>query len=448
MPRLWPLKRGSYTISSRFAGRTNPVTGRAENHSGTDFAAPDGTPFYACAGGTIQHIGPAGGYGQWIVIDHPASEGGGCTEYGHMWNAFATGLKVGQRVNAGQLLGYVGSNGQSTGPHLHLTVWEYGYGGKRIDPETWLAGAGWPGTAAPTPAPAPVKGSPVQPSTTYTQLTSIDRGPRDPKTVPLIGIHTYECPRESGERALRDRAKWQETSETGSYTVLISADGQSLRANDDNYIPCACLPTGDRLGFHVGFLAYASDSRETWLKYDDQLREGARICADWCRTHGHQPRRLLVSEVAGKKARGFCSHGDISAAFKESDHTDPGPHFPWDVFLRYVAEALNPAQPPRGDEFDMASLDDLRKIVREEVAAVTHDTKRLAVQMGMDADDDGFGRVPGWTQGGNRSFYDLMSTAVSILEAIANKVGIPVKTRTFDTLPTAPKDARNPRLKG
>lgn len=161
MPRQWPLPAGSYTISSRFAGRTNPVTGAPENHSGTDFAVPDGTPFYACAGGTVLYIGAASGYGQWIVIDHPDSEGGGVSEYGHMWNAFATGLRQGQWVEAGQLIGYAGSNGQSTGPHLHLTVWEYGYGGKRIDPETWLQNAPHPpkgGGRAPAPAPKPGTG--------------------------------------------------------------------------------------------------------------------------------------------------------------------------------------------------------------------------------------------------------------------------------------------------
>ncbi|MFS0445669.1 peptidoglycan DD-metalloendopeptidase family protein [Corynebacterium striatum] len=147
MGRQWPMPKGGFQITSRFAGRINPVTGQPENHSGTDFAAPDGTPFYACAGGTVKFIGPASGYGQWIVIDHPDSEGGGCTEYGHMWNAFSTGLKQGDWVNAGQLIGYVGSNGQSTGPHLHLTVWERGYGGRRIDPETWLEGCPYPGEA-------------------------------------------------------------------------------------------------------------------------------------------------------------------------------------------------------------------------------------------------------------------------------------------------------------
>ena len=62
-----------------------------------------------------------------------------------MWNAYATGLKVGDKVRKGQLLGYVGSNGQSTGAHLHLTIYERGYRSKRVDPETWLAGADYPG---------------------------------------------------------------------------------------------------------------------------------------------------------------------------------------------------------------------------------------------------------------------------------------------------------------
>ncbi|MDV6300181.1 M23 family metallopeptidase [Dietzia maris] len=442
MPRFWPLKKGTYTISSRFAGRTNPVTGRAENHSGTDFAARDGTPFYACAGGTVQYIGPASGYGQWIVIDHPASEGGGCSEYGHMWNSFATGLKLGDRVKAGQLIGYVGSNGQSTGPHLHLTVWEYGHGGRRIDPETWLRDAAWPESPTPPVQPPPSKGPPVQPSTTYTQLTNIDRGPRDPGTVPLIAIHTYECPRESGERALRNRANYQQTSGTGSYNVLVSADGKSLRANDDNYTPCASLPTGDRLGFHLSFLAYAADSRETWLKHDAQLREAARICAQWCRNHGHEVRRLSVPEVQGRRVRGFCSHGDISVAFRESTHTDPGKNFPWDVFLRYVTEHMTGTAGQGKDWLAMATEADLRRIVREEIAAycgpIGHDVKRLAVQMGMDADDAGFGKVPGWKQTGHRSFIDSVA-------AVGAQLGVP---RMTDTLPELPAGARNPKLKG
>ena len=87
-------------------------------HWGQDFAANDGTPIYAAQAGSVQYIGAAQGFGQWIVIDHPAPVGGGTTVYGHMWDAFATGLKPGFSVAAGQHIAYVGSNGQSSGPHL------------------------------------------------------------------------------------------------------------------------------------------------------------------------------------------------------------------------------------------------------------------------------------------------------------------------------------------
>jgi hypothetical protein len=135
--RAYPLKAGTFSISSGFGNRAGGF------HYGLDFAAKDGTPFYACQAGTVQYIGAADGYGQWIVIDSDDAQGGGCVEYGHMWNAFATGLKVGSKVAAGQLIGYVGSNGGSTGPHLHITVWPRGYGdGARIDPAGWLKAAG------------------------------------------------------------------------------------------------------------------------------------------------------------------------------------------------------------------------------------------------------------------------------------------------------------------
>lgn len=150
MTRYLPISNGKFTITSRFAGRINPVTGARENHSGTDFAAPDGTPFYAVASGTVKYIGNASGYGQWIVIESPTGSGDGTQEYGHMWNAFATGLKVGDQVRAGQVIGYVGSNGQSTGPHLHLTIWAGRHGGVRIDPETYLQGASDPTTKKPS----------------------------------------------------------------------------------------------------------------------------------------------------------------------------------------------------------------------------------------------------------------------------------------------------------
>lgn len=150
MDRYWPLKKDTFTLSSPYGSRWGTL------HAGQDFAARDGTPFYACAAGTVLFIGAAGGYGQWIVIDHPAEVGGGTTEYGHMWNAFATGLKQGQHVEGGQLIGYVGSNGESTGPHLHLSVMPLGYApNRKIDPMLWLSGARYPGELVPPPPPLP-----------------------------------------------------------------------------------------------------------------------------------------------------------------------------------------------------------------------------------------------------------------------------------------------------
>lgn len=159
MTRFYPLQSGAFTLSSGFRTADRP------DHAGLDFAAQDGTPFYACQAGTVLFIGRADGYGQWIVLDHDDSQGSGVTEYGHMWNAFATGLKVGDRVEAGQLIGYVGSNGESSGPHLHLAVMPRGYAPRtKIDPAAWLQGARYPGVAAPQPNPGP---APEAPGTLY-----------------------------------------------------------------------------------------------------------------------------------------------------------------------------------------------------------------------------------------------------------------------------------------
>ncbi|MFI6167887.1 M23 family metallopeptidase [Nocardia sp. NPDC051052] len=139
MTRYWPIARETLTIGSPFGPREDGF------HTGQDFPAPDGTPIYACAGGTVLYLGAAAGYGEWIVIDHPAADGGGVSEYGHMWDAGATGLAVGDRVEAGQLIAYVGNNGGSTGPHLHLSVMPYGYApAAKLDPMAWLGAACFP----------------------------------------------------------------------------------------------------------------------------------------------------------------------------------------------------------------------------------------------------------------------------------------------------------------
>jgi murein DD-endopeptidase MepM/ murein hydrolase activator NlpD len=106
-------------VSSHFdPGRMHPVHGNVRAHNGTDFAAPYGTPIWSAAEGRVIFVGNRGEAGQTVIVDHG---GGFTTMYGHM-SAFANGLKVGDRVSSRQVLGYVGSTGVSTGPHLHFAV--------------------------------------------------------------------------------------------------------------------------------------------------------------------------------------------------------------------------------------------------------------------------------------------------------------------------------------
>ncbi|MCI0750183.1 MAG: peptidoglycan DD-metalloendopeptidase family protein [Nevskiales bacterium] len=117
-----------FRISSNFStGRRHPVLNRIRAHLGTDYAAPTGTPVKATGDGRITFIGSKGGYGRAIVIKHGASYE---TLYGHL-SRFRSGLSQGSRVQQGQVIGYVGSTGLATGPHLH---YEFRVNGVHRDP--------------------------------------------------------------------------------------------------------------------------------------------------------------------------------------------------------------------------------------------------------------------------------------------------------------------------
>ncbi|MHC8492554.1 peptidoglycan DD-metalloendopeptidase family protein [Thalassospira sp. SM2505] len=105
-------------LSSGFGQRKHPILGYTKMHKGIDFAAPRGTPIFAAGNGTIAKIGRNGGYGNYIRIRHNDSYE---TAYAHM-KGFAKGLKQGSRVKQGDVIGYVGSTGASTGPHLHYEI--------------------------------------------------------------------------------------------------------------------------------------------------------------------------------------------------------------------------------------------------------------------------------------------------------------------------------------
>ena len=116
-------------LSSPFGMRKHPIDGFNKMHRGTDFAAPMGTPIMASGDGVIQKVGWCGGGGNCVKIKHNSTYQ---TIYAHM-SKFARGIKYGVRVKQGQTIGYVGSTGKSTGPHLHYEVIE---NGKKINSQT------------------------------------------------------------------------------------------------------------------------------------------------------------------------------------------------------------------------------------------------------------------------------------------------------------------------
>ena len=124
-------------ISSRFGGRFHPILKTWRNHQGTDYAAGYGTPVRATADGVVTMAGRNGGYGNLIELRHA---NGIRTRYGHL-SKFAKGLHVGQRVGQEQTIGYVGSTGMSTGPHLH---YEFLVNGHPTNPQRKDFGAGEP----------------------------------------------------------------------------------------------------------------------------------------------------------------------------------------------------------------------------------------------------------------------------------------------------------------
>ena len=116
-------------LSSSFGMRKHPIDGFNKMHRGTDFAAPKGTPIMASGNGIVKKAGWCGGGGNCVKIRHNSTYE---TVYAHMSN-FARGIKSGVRVKQGQTIGYVGSTGKSTGPHLHYEVI---INGKKVNSQT------------------------------------------------------------------------------------------------------------------------------------------------------------------------------------------------------------------------------------------------------------------------------------------------------------------------
>lgn len=116
-------------LTSGFGMREHPVLGGRRIHKGVDLAAPRGTPIYAPADGVVAKAGPFSSYGNFIEIEHGADME---TRYGHLSKI---AVREGERVKKGELIGYVGSTGRSTGPHLH---YEVRVDGQAVDPMPYM----------------------------------------------------------------------------------------------------------------------------------------------------------------------------------------------------------------------------------------------------------------------------------------------------------------------
>ncbi len=131
------------TLTSGYGMRTHPVLGGRRGHKGVDLAMPTGTPVYATADGVISRADWFSSYGLYISIEH----GGNIqTRFGHLSRL---NVAAGQQVKKGDLIGYVGSTGRSTGPHLH---YEVRIAGTAVNPVPYMNGTGKPASAATAPA--------------------------------------------------------------------------------------------------------------------------------------------------------------------------------------------------------------------------------------------------------------------------------------------------------
>lgn len=178
-------------------------------------------------------------------------------------------------------------------------------------------------------------------------------GPRSLSGLRGVCIHTTE---NTAGTPAENVANYQINSQSGSYHVLVDTTGKRLRENTDDWITWSTGNQGNNLLVHISFVAQARWSRAQWLAEDRMLRAGATVVAHWCRTYKWPVRQVGVNGLPG-----ITTH-DATRVWGGTDHTDPGPNFPWDVFLRYVNEAINPAPAPAPPKEDTMNADQHRML--------------------------------------------------------------------------------------
>lgn len=341
----YPLSIGA-VVTSNFGPRWGTT------HYGTDYGRNGGcanNPVYAPQSGTVIYAGPASGFGGpdpagWVVIDHPDEAGGGVTVLGHVIRE----VKVGDRVTAGQRVARVNPDSRTNGgvaPHVHYEHHRYVWsppGPERMDGHAFLKarGAKWVGT---TPAPAPAKtapapaakpsGLPGAPVEDWSKRFTFGKY-RNPKDVSGICIHvTVNAPGTPAANV----ARYQISSESGSYHELNDTTGLTIVENTIDWFVWAAGPISNARHFHRSFVVRGTETREQWLKFDLMLRVAAARDAQVALDR-NIPVRKISPEQLRNGERGFFGHHDTALAWGQTNHVDPGPGFPWDVYLGYVKQ--------------------------------------------------------------------------------------------------------------
>lgn len=423
MPTM-PVEHG-FTVTSPYGPRWGTT------HWGTDFGLPGGCgnkPVFAVKDGTVTRAGAASGFGQWVTIDHPASNGGGETVYGHI----IPEVHAGQTVREGQRIGRINPDPNTNGgvaPHLHLEWHRYSWtppGPNRLDPMKMLAGAGWPNPNPPQPAqqPAPTTKKAAMNILNWAHRFNFGNS-RPTHQIKIICIHvTVNPPGTPAENV----ANYQITSRSGSYHELSDTSIKHLIENTDNWQTWSSGNYGNNIGLHRSFVMWGTESRVDWLRYDKMLREAASRDAEWCRKYNIPPVKLTPAELrAGKK--GFCGHLETGQAWGETDHVDPGAGFPWDIYLGYVrAELDGTAQ--RKENNDVLTIKYFTDFITGYLGPIISDVKDIRQQFtgGRNA-----GEYPGWSisqlirnakskPGDNATLPEMLAIVIDSLDRVEKEL--------------------------
>jgi hypothetical protein len=157
-------------------------------------------------------------------------------------------------------------------------------------------------------------------------------GPRSLSSIVGICVHTTESGKAATANALTADSvvTYQRNSQSGSYHVMVGVDGKRIRENTDDWITWSTGNKGNNILLHICFVGNASQTRAEWLAQDRQLRAAATVVRYWSDKY-----KIPLRKVAAAGLPGILGHGD-TRVWGGTDHTDPGPNFPYDVLISYA----------------------------------------------------------------------------------------------------------------